>query len=406
MVKLFKSEDSVEMRKYDYLRVIARLNVRKIHFHLSEEDFDSPRQTRYYLNRLSTKLKSINRKDYPFLDTFNSYVIDSPVDNSIILKVFELSIGFYDNDKNFIYEHCPGTVILDNLLNDWEFCKGQPINKSKVAIHTTDSKTMVIADYFEINKTPHTVIENYDFEANSRNLLDIDDAPIFGVKRLNENIMIANMGFDERAKFERSTVMAMRLELNQKSFDFSKPIKDLHADAIKEFIRFADFYDINLFSGLSYVTTEMSVFNPAIIIHYVNLEKCIAGSTEISINKLISDRVSNGLDSDESVFTVSKLLFDQELDMFISEGYSLGTKRRFEITRKQNGEYVTTEDKDIVYPNPKSMIDPIHDRNEYIKAVIESSVVGCDDFIEYFANTKEDLSNKKSIDNVIAKDEE
>ena len=405
MVKLFKSENSVEMRKYDYLRVIARLNVRKIHFHLSEEDFESPRQTRYYWNRLSTKLKSINRKDYPFLDTFNSYVIDSPVDNSIILKVFELSIGFYDNDKNFIYEHCPGTVILDSLLNDWEFCKGNPINKSKVAIHTTDSKTMVIADYFEINKTPHTVIENYDFEASANKLIDCEDYPTYGIKHLNENIMIANMGFDKRAKFERSTIMAMRLELNPKAFDFSKPIKDLHADAIKEFTRFADFYDISLFSGLSYINTEMSVFNPAIIIHYVNLEKCIENNNEININKLLSDVVSNSSNNDDSVFTVSKLLFDQELDIFISEGNHIENKRKFEITKK-NGEYILTKDEDMIYPNPRSIIDPIHDRNEYIKAVVESSVTGIDEYIEYFANTKEDSSNKKSIDNVIAKDEE
>ena len=158
MVKLLDAEQSVEMKNYDYLRVIPRLNVRRMNFRLDQKDFESTRQIRYYLNRLVNKLKTINRTDKPFVDTFHSYV-SSREENEVTLKIYELSLTFYDNKDRAIYEYCPATIILDNLMYDWEFYKGSPIAKSNVAISNEDSKTMVIGDYVRYNTTPNDVIK-------------------------------------------------------------------------------------------------------------------------------------------------------------------------------------------------------------------------------------------------------
>lgn len=63
MVKLLDVEQSVEMKNYDYLRVVPRLNVRRMNFRLDQKDFEYTRQIRYYLNRLVNKLKTINRTE-------------------------------------------------------------------------------------------------------------------------------------------------------------------------------------------------------------------------------------------------------------------------------------------------------------------------------------------------------
>lgn len=381
MVKLLDVEQSVEMKKYDYLRVIPRLNVRKMNFRLDQKDFESTRQIRYYLNRLVNKLKTINRTDKPFVDTFHSYVRNRE-ENEVTLKIYELSLTFYDNKDRVIYEYCPATIILDNLMYDWEFYKGSPIAKSNVTISNEDSKTMVLGDYVRYNTTPDSVIKEENFVTRAYRLIGSNVASINGIKYLKKNFEIANLGLADK-KFERSTILTLKLELKEDHFDMKKTVLKLHKDALGSLMYMLDQYKFDIFHDLVYINTEMGLSEPTLLLHLVKLEENIANIEDIQIDRFISNILINA--SNVSAFTVRKVLFDQEVDIFVSEDSdTLKNKKVYELSIYPSGEYYVENHDKLMYPNPENTFDLI-DRDAYIKKVVESSVTGIDNYIEFFA---------------------
>lgn len=382
MVKLLDVEQSVEMKNYDYLRVIPRLNVRRMNFRLDQKDFESTRQIRYYLNRLVNKLKTINRTDKPFVDTFHSYV-SSREENEVTLKIYELSLTFYDNKDRVIYEYCPATIILDNLMYDWEFYKGSPIAKSNVAISNEDSKTMVLGDYVRYNTTPNDVIKEENFVTRAYRLIGSNVASINGIKYLKKNFEIANLGLADK-KFERSTILTLKLELKEDHFDMKKTVLKLHKDALGSLMYMLDQYKFDIFHDLVYINTEMGMSEPTLLLHLVKLEENIANIEDIQIDRFISN-ILNSASNVSASFTVRKLLFDQEVDIFVSEDSdTLKNKKVYELSMYPSGEYCVENHDELMYPNPENTFDLI-DRDAYIKKVVESSVTGIDDYIEFFA---------------------
>lgn len=386
MVKLSDVEQSVEMKNYDYLRVVPRLNVRRMNFRLDQKDFESTRQIRYYLNRLVNKLKTINRTDKPFVDTFHSYVRNRE-ENEVTLKIYELSLTFYDNKDRAIYEYCPATIILDNLMYDWEFYKGSPIAKSNVAISNEDSKTMVIGDYVRYNTTPNDVIKEEDFVTRAYRLIGSNVASINGLKYLKKNFEIANIGLADK-KFERSTILTLQLGLKEDHFDMKNTVLKLHKDALGSLMYMLDQYKFDIFHDLVYINTEMGISKPTLLLHLVKLEENIANIEDIQIDRFISN-ILNSASNVSASFTVRKLLFDQEVDIFVSEDSdTLKNKKVYELSIYPSGEYCVENHDELMYPNPENTFDLI-DRDAYIKKVVESSVTGIDDYIEFFAVEEE-----------------
>jgi hypothetical protein len=391
MVKLLDVEQSVEMKNYDYLRVIPRLNVRRMNFRLDQKDFESTRQIRYYLNRLVNKLKTINRTDKPFVDTFHSYVRNRE-ENEVTLKIYELSLTFYDKKDRVIYEYCPATIILDNLMYDWEFYKGSPIAKSNVAISNEDSKTMVLGDYVRYNTTPHDVIKEENFDTRAYKLIGSNVASVNGIKYLKKNFEIANIGLSDK-KFERSTILTLKLGLNEDHFDMKKTVLKLHKDALGNLMYMLDQYKFDIFHDLVYINTEMGISEPTLLLHLVKLEENIANIEDIQIDRFISNILNNASNVSAS-FTVRKLLFDQEVDIFVSEdSETLKNKKVYELSRYLSGEYCVENHDELMYPNPENTFDLI-DRDAYIKKVVESSVTGIDDYIEFFAVEEENQAEE------------
>lgn len=385
MVKLLDVEQSAEMKNYDYLRVIPRLNVRRMNFRLDQKDFESTRQIRYYLNRLVNKLKTINRTDKPFVDTFHSYV-RSRDENEVTLKIYELSLTFYDKKDRVIYEYCPATIILDNLMYDWEFYKGSPIAKSNVVISNEDSKTMVLGDYVRYNTTPNDVIKEENFVTRAYRLIGSNVASVNGIKYLKKNFEIANLGLADK-KFERSTILTLKLELKEDHFDMKKTVLKLHKDALGSLMYMLDQYKFDIFHDLVYINTEMGLSEPTLLLHLVKLEENIANIEDIQIDRFISNVLINA--SNVSAFTVRKVLFDQEVDIFVSEDSdTLKNKKVYELSIYPSGEYCVENHDKLMYPNPENTFDLI-DRDAYIKKVVESSVTGIDDYIEFFAVIEE-----------------
>ena len=391
MVKLLDVEQSVEMKNYDYLRVIPRLNVRRMNFRLDQKDFESTRQIRYYLNRLVNKLKTINRTDKPFVDTFHSYV-RSRDENEVTLKIYELSLTFYDTKDRVIYEYCPATIILDNLMYDWEFYKGSPIAKSNVAISNEDSKTMVLGDYVRYNTTPNDVIKEENFDTRAYRLIGSNVASINGIKYLKKNFEIANLGLVDK-KFERSTILTLKLELKEDHFDMKKTVLKLHKDALGSLMYMLDQYKFDIFHDLVYINTEMGMSEPTLLLHLVKLEENIANIEDIQIDRFISN-ILNSASNLSASFTVRKLLFDQEVDIFVSEdSETLKNKKVYELSMYPSGEYCVENHDELMYPNPENTFDLI-DRDAYIKKVVESSVTGIDDYIEFFAVEEENQAEE------------
>lgn len=391
MVKLLDVEQSVEMKNYDYLRVIPRLNVRRMNFRLDQKDFESTRQIRYYLNRLVNKLKIINRTDKPFVDTFHSYV-RSRDENEVTLKIYELSLTFYDKKDRVIYEYCPATIILDNLMYDWEFYKGSPIAKSNVAISNEDSKTMVLGDYVRYNTTPNDVIKEENFDTRAYKLIGSNVASINGIKYLKKNFEIANLGLADK-KFERSTILTLKLELKEDHFDMKKTVLKLHKDALGNLLYMLDQYKFDIFHDLVYINTEMGLSEPTLLVHLVKLEENIANIEDIQIDRFISN-ILNSASNVSASFTVRKLLFDQEVDIFVSEdSETLKNTKVYELSMYPSGEYCVENHDELMYPNPENTFDLI-DRDAYIKKVVESSVTGIDDYIEFFAVEEENQAEE------------
>lgn len=315
------------------------------------------------------------------MDTFHSYV-SSREENEVTLKIYELSLTFYDEKDRVIYEYCPATIILDNLMYDWEFYKGSPIAKSNVAISNEDSKTMVIGDYVRYNTTPNDVIKEENFATRAYKLIGSNVASINGIKYLKKNFEIANLGLADK-KFERSTILTLKLELKEDHFDMKKTVLKLHKDALGSLMYMLDQYKFDIFHDLVYINTEMGLSEPTLLLHLVKLEENIANIEDIQIDRFISNVLINA--SNVSAFTVRKVLYDQEVDIFVSEDSdTLKNKKVYELSIYPSGEYCVENHDKLMYPNPENTFDLI-DRDAYIKKVVESSVTGLDDYIEFFA---------------------
>lgn len=395
MVKL-ENGQSAEMKNYEYLRVVSRLNVRKMNFRLNQEDFESTRQIRYYLNKLVNMLKTINRRDKPFVNTFHSYILNRE-ENAVTLKIYELSLSFYDKKDKCVYQYCPSINIMDNFLYDWVFYKGSPIAKSNVSISNEDSKTMVLRDYIRCNTTPHTIIKEEDFSTRAYNLVGSNVATINGIKYLKKNIEIANLGLSDK-KFERSTILTLKLGLKEKYFDTKKSILKLHKEALDHLMYVLDRYRFDMFHDLVYINTEISVSEPVLLVHLVKLEENIANIEDIQIDRFISN-ILNDASNNKLVFTVRKLLYDQEVDIFVAEGSdTLKNKKVYGLSIYPSGDYYVDNSDNLMYPDPENTCNLI-DRDAYIKKVVESSVTGLDDYIEFFAveevsAVKEDINEE------------
>lgn len=282
-----------------------------------------------------------------------------------------------------IYEYCPATIILDNLMYDWEFYKGSPIAKSNVAISNEDSKTMVLGDYVRYNTTPNDVIKEEDFTTRAYKLIGSNVASINGIKYLKKNFEIANLGLADK-KFERSTILTLKLELKEDHFDMKKTVLKLHKDALGSLMYMLDQYKFDIFHDLVYINTEMGISEPILLVHLVKLEENIANIEDIQIDRFISN-ILNSASNVSASFTVRKLLFDQEVDIFVSEdSETLKNKKVYELSIYPSGEYCVENHDELMYPNPENTFDLI-DRDAYIKKVVESSVTGIDDYIEFFA---------------------
>lgn len=120
---------------HENLYVKTIMNIRKIRYQLDATYFgDNTRKNNYYYSKLKNKLKSLNGiMRSPYRSVFHSFIIDRPADNSVLLKVYELSIEFYDNKNGeLIYEYNPTTGLLSNIGNDWPFIENRPIAEGPV----------------------------------------------------------------------------------------------------------------------------------------------------------------------------------------------------------------------------------------------------------------------------------
>ena len=268
-------------------------------------------------------------------------------------------------------------------MYDWEFYKGSPIAKSNVAISNEDSKTMVIGDYVRYNTTPHDVIKEEDFTTRVYKLVGSNVSSVNSIKYLKKNFEIANLGLSNK-KFERSTILTLKLELKEDHFDMKKTVPRLHKEALDHLMYMLDKYDFDMFHDLAYINTEMGILEPILLVHLVKLEENIANIEDIQIDRFIS----NILNGSSLVFNVRKFLYDQEVDIFVSEDSdTLKNKKVYKLSIQGNGEYCVEDSYDLMYPNPENTFDFI-DRDAYIKKVVESSVTGLDDYIEFFGVTE------------------
>lgn len=267
-------------------------------------------------------------------------------------------------------------------MYDWEFYKGSPIAKSNVAISNEDSKTMVLRDYVRYNTTPHDVIKEEDFTTRVYKLVGSNVSSVNSIKYLKKNFEIANLGLSNK-KFERSTILTLKLELKEDHFDMKKTVPKLHKEALDHLMYMLDKYDFDMFHDLAYINTEMGILEPILLVHLVKLEENIANIEDIQIDRFISNVLINA--SNVSAFTVRKVLYDQEVDIFVSEDSdTLKNKKVYELSIYPSGEYCVENHDKLMYPNPENTFDLI-DRDAYIKKVVESSVTGIDDYIEFFA---------------------
>lgn len=249
---------------------------------------------------------------------------------------------------------------------------------------------MVLRDYVVYNTTPHDVIKEENFTTRAYRLIGSNVASVNGIKYLSKNFEIANLGLPNK-KFERSTILTLKLELKKERFDMKKTILKLHKDALGNLMYMLDQYKFDIFHDLVYINTEIGISEPILLVHLVKLEENIANIEDIQIDRFISNILN---DASSSSFTVRKFLYDQEVDIFVSEdSETLKNKKVYELSLDQNGEYCVENSDKLMYPNPENTFDLI-DRNAYIKKVVESSVTGIDDYIEFFAVEEENQAEE------------
>lgn len=396
MVKLIENGMKVNNREglekvYNHLYIKNIFNIRKIAYTLNENSFESTRKLNYYYNKLKNKLASLHYiVDQPYNETFYSYIIDRPANYSVVIKVYELSSEFYNSNKELVHIYNPSVDLFNEVNNEWKFYKESPISKCPVSIEVEDSKTFIINKYQLFNTTIENVIKDLRFYAVNSDTLSLDEACI-GTKLLRNNITLANKLASsdyeiDASKYERSTIMIMKLELRNDMFDFSKPVTELYKDALKELVSFSNAYGLGILDENTWINTALEYFNPTFVVHFVKLEENINNNDDMHIERIISNAIDD-LQNNRNLhsFKVNRLMVEQDVNIFISEdGNNLTSHKKYEIARDfDNDEYIVVKPENSVYPDLKTMWRACKSKNEYITKVVASSVTGAD---EYFDN--------------------
>ena len=382
---------------HENLYVKTIMNIRKIRYQLDATYFgDNTRKNNYYYSKLKNKLKSLNGiMRSPYRSVFHSFIIDRPADNSVLLKVYELSIEFYDNKNGeLVYEYNPTTGLLSNIVNDWPFIENRPISESPVYISVEESNTYNLNSYQVFDRSINNVINEEDWVSlNVANILNINgNSGAF--KSYREKFELANRLADDvsfminSSKYERSTIMILKLELREDKFDLNKPIDELYKDALKELLSFSNAYGLGILDNKTWINTTMEYFNPVLTVHFVKLENNINNNDDIHIERMISNAI-NDIQNERSLhaFRINRLMIEQDVNIFLSEdGNNLESHRKYEIARDLNkNEYIVVKPEDSVYPDPENMYINLKNKDEYITKLVMSSVTGADEYFEKFA---------------------
>lgn len=382
---------------HENLYVKTIMNIRKIRYQLDATYFgDNTRKNNYYYSKLKNKLKSLNGiMRSPYRSVFYSFIIDRPADNSVLLKVYELSIEFYDNKNGeLIYEYNPTTGLLSNIVNDWPFIENRPIAEGPVYISVEENNTYNLHSYQEFSRSINDVINKEDWVSlNVANILNINgNSGAF--KSYREKFELANrLAADasfmiNSSKYERSTIMILKLELREDKFDLNKPVDELYKDALKELLSFSNAYGLGILDNKTWINTTMEYFNPILTLHFVKLENNINNNDDIHIERMISNAI-NDIQNERSLhaFRINRLMVEQDVNIFLSEdGNNLESHRKYEIARDLNrNEYIVVKPEDSVYPDQENMYINLKNKDEYITKLVMSSVTGADEYFEKFA---------------------
>lgn len=382
---------------HENLYVKTIMNIRKIRYQLDATYFgDNTRKNNYYYSKLKNKLKSLNGiMRSPYRSVFHSFIIDRPADNSVLLKVYELSIEFYNNKNGeLVYEYNPTTGLLSNIVNDWPFIENRPISESPVYISVEENNTYNLHSYQEFSRSINDIINKEDWVSlNVANILNINgNSGAF--KSYREKFELANRLADDisfminSSKYERSTIMILKLELREDKFDLNKPVDELYKDALKELLSFSNAYGLGILDNKTWINTTMEYFNPVLTLHFVKLENNINNNDDIHIERMISNAI-NDIQNERSLhaFIINRLMIEQDVNIFLSEdGNNLESHRKYEIARDLNrNEYIVVKPEDSVYPDPENMYINLKNKDEYITKLVMSSVTGADEYFEKFA---------------------
>lgn len=382
---------------HENLYVKTIMNIRKIRYQLDATYFgDNTRKNNYYYSKLKNKLKSLNGiMRSPYRSVFHSFIIDRPADNSVLLKVYELSIEFYNNKNGeLVYEYNPTTKILSDVVNEWPFIENRPISESPVYISVEESNTYSLHSYQEFSRSINDIINKEDWVSlNVANILNINgNSGAF--KSYREKFELANrLAADaslmiNSSKYERSTIMILKLELREDKFDLNKPVDELYKDALKELLSFSNAYGLGILDNKTWINTTMEYFNPVLTVHFVKLENNINNNDDIHIERMISNAI-NDIQNERSLhaFRINRLMIEQDVNIFLSEdGNNLESHRKYEIARDLNrNEYIIVKPEDSVYPDPENMYINLKNKDEYVTKLVASSVTGADEYFEKFA---------------------
>ena len=257
-----------------------------------------------------------------------------------------------------------------------------------------ESNTYNLHSYQEFSRSINDIINKEDWVSlNVANILNINgNSGAF--KSYREKFELANRLADDASfminssKYERSTIMILKLELREDKFDLNKPVDELYKDALKELLSFSNAYGLGILDNKTWINTTIEYFNPVLTVHFVKLENNINNNDDIHIERMISNAI-NDIQNERSLhaFRINRLMIEQDVNIFLSEdGNNLESHRKYEIARDLNrNEYIVVKPEDSVYPDPENMYINLKNKDEYITKLVMSSVTGADEYFEKFA---------------------
>ena len=387
--KVYEMKDRLD-KIYNELYIKNILNIRKVVYNLDKSCFENTRQLNYYYNKLKNKLDSLHGiMRHPYNETFYSFIIDRPADYSVVIKIFELSLEIYDSKNgNCVYNYNPTMKLLDEVNNDWKFFKERPISESPVIIEVENSKTFTVNEFDTFRKSIREVIKNANWLSVNDKALTVPG--VWGCKIMKDNFILANKlaASDykiDASKYERSTIMIMKLELREDAFDLNKPIIELHKDALEKLMTFSNAYGLGILDHNTWINTTLEYFDSVLVVHFIKLEENINNNDDMHIERIISNAINN-LQNPRNLhgFIINRLMVEQDVNIFVSEDHSLTSHKKYEIARDfTNNEYIVVKPEDSVYPDLENMCKICESKNDYVSKVVASSVTGAD---EYFNN--------------------